>query len=91
MKNFKTIIFPVALVFMAAGSAFATNMFKKSTTTVQGHVFRPNEVIQCQPTSKWCDNAGVYTCTIDLGMGAEDVYVLQGTSCPNKLTNSFPN
>ncbi len=91
MKTLKSLVLPTALILVAAGSAFATNVSKQSAmTTVQGHVYRPNEEITCQPTSKWCDNNGSFICTVDVGMGTEDLYVLQGTDCPNKLTNSLP-
>ena len=91
MNSLKKIVFPVAAIVLATGSAFATNISKKAkAVNEQGHIYRPNEVVACQPTSKWCDNAGAFVCTIDVGMGEENLYGLQGTSCPTILTNSTP-
>lgn len=89
MKNLKTAILPLLIATVGVGSAFATQT-KKANVAEQGYIFNPNEVIECQPVSKWCDNNGVYDCTLS-GPGTESLRILSGTSCPMILKHSVPN
>lgn len=91
MKRFKTAILPLVIATVGVSSAFATQTNKNSKLVdIQGYVFRPNEVVTCQPTSKWCDNNGTYDCTL-AGSGTESLFIINGTECPMVLKHSVPN
>lgn len=86
MKPLKSFILPVAVVLLSAGSAFATNVSKKSNAAiVDGYVFRPGEEQPCQNTFIKCSTEDGPICTADVGMGAENLRELSGSSCPNTL------
>lgn len=86
MKTIRKFIFPVALVVLSAGSAFATNLSKTSNKAVKdGYVFRPGEPVECQNTHISCEDSGVDICTANVGMGTETLYDLSGSICPDNL------
>lgn len=91
MKNLKTLLLPAIMVFVGAGSAYATHNVKQSEKAlVRGYAYHENEVLPCIASDKLCDTSGVYICKGDVGMGDEDVYNFNGTTCPNVLTHTSP-
>ncbi|MBP2617849.1 MAG: DUF6520 family protein [Chryseobacterium sp.] len=92
MKNLKTLLLPAFVLLAGVGSAFATHLEKNDNLAIiRGYVFREGETPECVNSLKDCDTSGSFTCTADIGMGSEDLYQLNGTVCPNKLTHTQPN
>jgi len=86
MKILKTSLLPVVLLFIGAGSAFATNLSKEGKRApVQGHVIRDDQPQPCQDANIECQDQGSVICTVNLGMGSEPVFEKVGTSCGNNL------
>jgi len=86
MKILKTSLLPVILLFIGAGSAFATNLSKEGKKAlVQGHVIRADQPQPCQEADIECQEDGTVICTVDVGMGSEPVFEKAGTSCGNNL------
>lgn len=86
MKILKTSLLPVVLLFIGAGSAFATNLSKEGKKALlQGHVIRDDQQQPCQEADIACQESGTVICTVDLGMGSEPVFEKAGTSCGNNL------
>lgn len=91
MKNLKTLLLPAVMVLAGVGSAYASHVTQgKDKAVIRGYVYRPGERPECVRTSKDCDTSGTFTCTANVGMGTEDLYELNGSICPNKLTHTIP-
>lgn len=91
MKKLRSAILPLVIATVGVGSTFATTTNKNANSVdIQGYLFRPNEVEQCQPVSKFCDNNGAFDCTVS-GPGTEALRIFNGTSCPNILKHSVAN
>lgn len=86
MKILKTSLLPVALLFIGAGSAFATNLAKEGKKAlVEGYVIRDDQPQPCQDANIECQEDGTVICTVDVGMGSEPVFKEGVTSCGNNL------
>ena len=92
MKNLKKLFLPAFVLLVGAGSAYATHLEKKENAAiVRGYVFREGENPECVDSLKDCDTSGSFACTIIGSMGVEDLYQLNGSVCPLKLTHTQPN
>lgn len=78
---------PAAIVLFGVGSAFATNINKGGQKAVkEGYVYRPGEQEECQNTHISCsDVESSVICTANVGMGNEQLFDYNGSSCPNNL------
>lgn len=86
MKTFKMLLLPAIMVFAGAGSAYATHAEKQNKKLVtQGYAYHPDSKVACIRSSKECDTTGNIICTGNVGMGVENLYELNGTSCPDQL------
>ncbi|WP_333853010.1 DUF6520 family protein [Epilithonimonas sp.] len=92
MKNFRNLLLPAFILLAGAGSAYATHLQKNDKLAIiRGYVFREGETPECVDSLKDCDTSGSFVCTADIGMGAEPLYQLNGSVCPNQLTHTQPN
>lgn len=65
MKILKQFIFPIAIVLIGTGAAFATNMAKQSESMLEpGYRFDPSApVVKCIVTPVNCEPMGAAICT----------------------------
>lgn len=86
MKNLKSLLLPAVMVLAGAGSAYATHAEKQNKKFLtQGYVYHADAKIKCIRSTKECDTTGNIVCTGNVGMGVENLYELNGTSCPDQL------
>lgn len=92
MKNLKTLLLPAIMVFVGAGSAYATHANKETSKIVRpGYAYHFGEKQECIDAEKECDTQGTVTCQGNVGMGLETLYDYNGTSCPTALKERVGN
>lgn len=86
MNNLKKFLLPAVMVLAGAGSAYATHATKEDVKVIrQGYAFHAGANPECIRSSKQCDTEGDLVCTGNVGMGAEILYDLNGTTCQTPL------
>lgn len=89
MKRIRKFVLPVVLLTIGVGSAFATNLNKKSSKiVVQGYRFDPLATgVKCIPTDVECKTEDGPACTWNDGSNSHILYqYINDTMCGQQLS-----
>jgi hypothetical protein len=93
MKKFKSVLLLAALILIAAGAAFASNIAKSADDDSRDGYYIDNTTHQCMNSGKECTTVEGTFCTWkdpDTNI-IYDLVELDGTSCGDNLYEPEPN